>query len=336
MDLVFFLKEKSLADSESGRQKVHKRSILGNSTDQISRGNRRWVINVIMIAEKYGELIISDKGNNGVLAKYAFDHEDKVLAVIGNDTDFLLYESKYQYWPIANWYQQEFRPNCTRYPGINGLRFDRDALLTEIQLNSEQLHLLVTMSDTFETWYNFPKCPPNATFVESMECAIKYVRYQSLTHENTYDWEMIARDLYGENYTGEQAAVFKKRYTKFAIHKTSKIADKNVSNEDGSIDTLQYCKTRLFAIFNTFLACSKTFFFLNDICRLSRTFPQNIELADSVYSAVVKIAGIFYKDGMVDQRPSILRIYNPLLCGNGGGIEDCDIAYPLGMSKDRN
>lgn len=142
MDFVFFIKERNYFNDDKKKNKL--REVACYREDRIiTRDNIRINYYITKIAEKYGVIIRSDTRYINVIVNYATEHADKVLSIIGNDTALLIFEGKFQYWPMVKW------PNKER------LRFDRDALLNKLMINSEQLRLLAALFGMLGNWSKF-------------------------------------------------------------------------------------------------------------------------------------------------------------------------------------
>lgn len=322
VDLVFFAKERSHIDSERSKKKLAKILCEYPSFEKVQRANQRQLNNMMMIAKKHGQLIISSKGYKNSIINYANKHADKVLSLITNDTDYLVYDSKYQYWSMVEWHLQ-----------MHGLRFDRASLLADIGLSNEQIRLLVTLSDTLDNWYKFPRESQRMTCKEHFQHAIKYVKEQCPTDGYSFDWKKIATYLYGDDYTGEQLAELEMRYSKFdPNHQAADNENDRRENASAAFrDVLKSFTTNHISSYHAIVDCDRKIFFLKDLCcMLKYDTSTNIEFADAVFSVLAKLPGILYTGEPDERRPVSLKFFNPFIGGKNGDVEMRDIIYPPG------
>lgn len=87
-------------------------------------------------AKEYGKVIVSEaKECDGELAKFASTNSS-VIAVLADDSDFLIFPGNFQYWSIA---QLDLKTLST-------MEFSRTALRQYLRLNDEQLVVLSTIA----------------------------------------------------------------------------------------------------------------------------------------------------------------------------------------------
>lgn len=94
--------------------------------------------NMQKLAKQHGELRINYVRHNQEIVKYANRNADTVLALITNDTEFLIFDGDYQVWRATDLIPHD----------MTAFRFCRKTLRTHLELNTQQLELLSALSDT--------------------------------------------------------------------------------------------------------------------------------------------------------------------------------------------
>lgn len=329
VDLVFFVQEKHFDSLEKTRARLADESskifIPTHPAARVERGNKRMAYNINKIAQKYGQLRVLTDRQTMAIVNYAAQHEDKVLAIIGKDTDFLVYDGKYQYWTVSEW------PTERTCPGLVATRFDRDALLADIRLFNEQFRLLAALSDALGSWAIFAVPDVHLTYPQLLRRAIEYVREQRLTFTDTFDWETIARDLYGPNgYTPEQVAEFEKRYDAFGqITDCEKADDFYDRLGPETVEVWKFCEENHFFMFRTVIGCGDRVYWLKDLCCLKEDC-RRIEFSEAILTVHTKFCGILHNDESEERRPDTKRLFNSYLVDRGGDIECRSVIYPPG------
>lgn len=323
VDLVFFVKEKHFTDLEKSKMMMTDEtlSVLNGSAVKVERGSKRLAYNLTMIAQKYGRIHVLVDRHTIVIVNYAAQNEDKVLSIIANDTDFLVFDGKYQYWSMGQWMIR----HC--YPSMEAIRYDRGALMSEIRLSNEQIRLLVTLSDALKNWKYFDGLPSQTSFKRAMD----YVREQHLTDTNTFDWEKIASRLYGTNYAPEQIAELIKRYEDFG-----QIRDRQIGHDfydrlsPETVEVWKFCEANHFFMFRTIIGSGERVYWLKDLCCL-KDDRHRIQFTDAILTVLAKFSGILHNDESEEHRPGTKLLFNSFLADNNGDFEYREIIYPTGM-----
>lgn len=324
-DLVFFHKEKFYDDSDRTMKKFPKLT-HDIEYDKIQRGNQRHINNMIKVAKKHGQLIVLTKCYKNSIAKYANEHADKVLAIVSNDTDYLVYDVKCQYWSLAD------LPNTHGYIQMHGRRFDRSTLLVETGMSNEHIRLLAILSDTLDNWFKFPlgtcdRMPHKVRFRH----ALKYATEQCLNAENSFDWKKIAMDLFGKDKTDEHVAQFEMRYKKFDPNNQPEDKGNDAYKQAGTtfVEVLECFKINDILSYHGCIDCDRKVYVLRDLWWLNKS-EASVEFAEAVISVLAKFPGIFYKDVDEERRPTSWKLLHPLICSDGE-IQMRDIDFPPGM-----
>lgn len=302
-DFVFFIKERSYFNEDQEKDKLreqhrHKDNAVWNSF--------RNSYYITIIAKEYGQIIASDTGHCNVIVKYANEHADKVLAIITNNTSVLLIEGKFQYWSMAEW------PNKSR------LRFDRDALLDELKISSEQLRLAAALTGLVGN------CHRKKTFTTVVE----YARRQNQTPENIFDWQQIADDLPSTYCVSSTAETIVKYYNESDINYCPPVFD-YVYCEYASpvmLEALQFCKQNHLSVYHAIKSSGHRFLALTDLFCLNPEYQISKDFTNAIFTVLTKISGVFYKNEDPEKRPKMQLFFNPFV--NNGEIERRNLLYP--------
>lgn len=71
-------------------------------SSEVLRPNERMWYNLINICKNYGEIICSYSEHKRAIMAYAFEHRNDVLALITRNTEFFVYDLKFQYWNLTD------------------------------------------------------------------------------------------------------------------------------------------------------------------------------------------------------------------------------------------
>lgn len=164
--------------------------------------------NLIKLCKQYGELHYNYVRHNQEIVQYANEHGDDVLAIIAGDTDYLVFEGNFEYWPAI---RLNFRDST-------GVRVNRELILNELELTQQQLAMVGALSgsiylpgyiDKMKEFYTrlrkddtkFSKIPDLAEYVRRMP-------QTQVNDELQFDLEFVAKDIFGDDYTeGELNAI---------------------------------------------------------------------------------------------------------------------------------
>lgn len=174
-----------------------------NALNSCKRATLSVEYNVMRMCRRYGKLYYNYFCHNQEMARFAYRHQDEIIAIISNDTDFLIFEGDWQFWLC----------NDIDMMALTTNRFCRQTLRAHLQLSTEELKLLAALSGTN---YLPTKLSILRTFYESLEHACgrfakipdlaNYIRKlnHSTTTGNDFDFGKIATDVFGANYTSEE------------------------------------------------------------------------------------------------------------------------------------
>lgn len=130
------------------------------------------------------------------LAKFAFNNN--ALAVVGDDSDYLIYRGKWKYWSSKDFNIDEFQT----------MEFNRKALLKHFRIKPHHLSLFATCSGNSFCDYShiqqFHSRLGNLKNFQKFKHIVRYVRqYEFPNNLSSDELKKLTNDLYGE---------FKKEY----------------------------------------------------------------------------------------------------------------------------
>lgn len=242
----------------------------------------RFLYNLMQICSKYGEVYTQLKGVAFSIDQYAREHSDEVLAMIQHDTDFLLFDSKYQYWSLAD--LDIFRCKTKMY--------NRDTLYNRLQLDTKQIQMVAALSRLNVDFIN--------NFVRNIEIEetngktifklATYVR----NLENLGDLERIASDIFGEEHTEEQLQQIQQELSRYEMPAPDILTGRNQHFRD----FVEFAKKNLYFAYGLAVETMSTNQALAYIDLRRPDSPKFIKLMITI---LMKQCGILFKD--VEERP---------------------------------
>ena len=218
-ELVFFVAGRKVTDEPSIFIPKHNSEYEKyiSMMDSIGDGKPIWKItndkrsllsveyNISRLCLQYGPLINNCYRHNQEIAQYANQQRNRVLAIISNDTDFLVFDGDYEFWCS----------NDTDLTKQTTKRMCRKMLRAHLELSTRQLALLSALSGSaflpFENedlrkFYSTLK-RDEEEFSRVAHLA-RYIRdlgaIPSAGGEESFDLKRIATDIFGEDFTEEQ------------------------------------------------------------------------------------------------------------------------------------
>lgn len=99
-------------------------------------------------AKQYGQIILTGKkGCDAEIVHYANNHQN-VLAILGNDSDFLIFPGKWRYFSVREL-------NIT---SLKTMEYDREVLRNHLDLSNEELYILSTLAGNY--WIPYDNVRP--------------------------------------------------------------------------------------------------------------------------------------------------------------------------------
>lgn len=205
----FFYKN-SMEIFDKIRQQIDLQTIK-NSFSYHIRNTYAFRYNFRKLLSKYGEFRITYIEHNREIARYAKQHRDQVLAIISNDTDFMVFDGDYEFWITGSINATEMQ--CTRYNrhelyrrlGFTNGSFEMRLLSALCGSN----YLPIYVVSKFIT--HLTKSNSDKTKYGKIWSVSAYVRQQTIEMVDgklKYDLHKISRDVFGDDYeTAELNAI---------------------------------------------------------------------------------------------------------------------------------
>lgn len=249
--------------------------------------DKRILYNLMKIAAEFGTVITEYRRVTARCVEYATEHADDILAMIQHDTDFLLFDGKYQYWSLIH----------LDMSNLTIQKYCRDALYREFGLENTaqaQLFAALTMLE-FNELGNLCK-NPIGTKKYDLHAIADYARQQEMTLNDGYDLEKIAIHIFGENY---QPAQLQRLKNHLAVYMYTPMNDFDVCDPK-ILKVAKFCKENLYFVYgliiDPFTSCQGLAFI--DLRRQNAT-----EYVTLVINVLLKLFGILYKDFGAEERP---------------------------------
>lgn len=250
------------------------------------RASKTTEFNMLKLAKQHGEVRINYFRHNQEIAKYANENADAILALITNDTEFLIFDGDYQVWRATDIIVQQ----------MSAYRFCAKRLREHLEMNTQQLELLSALAGTdylplevLEDFYT--KIGTESWSGGHIDALAKYIREEvpllPTTQENDvrFDLEKIARDVFGESYTRGDLNAIQNGLIQYNLNfeTNGKYPYKRAS--------LDFCKTHNMFIFKLF---TDKVYLIKDISFIDYRNCKLKNYADLVIILLRKLQGILY------------------------------------------
>lgn len=159
------------------------------------------VHNLLRMCKNLGEILILYDRSNQQVMQYVFEHKDKVLAIIADNTEYLMYGGSHQLW----W------SHDLNLKAFSVTSFNADTTIKHFDLTKAQMQLLYVLTGTqflpYEVLRNKFFGRIYLPFKSRFESVVNYVRNQEIKNPtssnecNMFDIEKIATDVFGPNAT---------------------------------------------------------------------------------------------------------------------------------------
>lgn len=244
--------------------------------------DKRFLFNLMQICPKYGDAYTE---LNPKIIDYAHKNWDNMLAMIQDDTDFLIYDNiQYQYWSLADLDISQFTTKVFRH----------EILYKVLDLTPPQCRLLSAISrlkgDDFDKWLKSRHTKCNRPRSKLFKMA-EYVQHQHISHENDSNLTKIVHDIYGNNYSKnikgrEKLKHELKRYN-------LQIQDETVECKPFSQKLVSFCKTNLYFVYGLLVEDVTS---NESLTYIDLRQPKSRGYIEAIVIMLLRMCGILFKD----------------------------------------
>lgn len=281
--------------------------------------DKRFFYNLMKMCTDYGEIYTHFNGQKFCIVEYAREHSDDVLAIIDSDTDFLLFDGKYQYWNLADLdiLQCKIKKFCP------------NKLYERLQLNTQQMQMLAALSRLKgDCILNFVRKIETAE--NSGKTIFKLANYiRDL--DNLGSLQHIAADIFGEDYTAEQLKGIHDELARYQMPEPDNLNGRNQSFRD----FVEFSKKNLCFAYGLAVEPVST---NQALAFIDLRRPDSMGFIQLMITILMKQCGIVLKD--VEERPGsrtvktkrTANVMNPSFASNND-LSDEIIIYPPSKLK---
>lgn len=279
-----YMKYTDLLDQIDQRKPI--RCILkkknGNYPDR--RAMRSVEYNLLKIVRKYGELYFNYFRHNQEIVQYANKNSSNVMAIISNDTDFLIFPGDFDFWSCNNINMKE----------LTTIHYSRDALYANLNLNRQQLYMLAALSGNLYLPLDivkrnfFPKLEQVGEKYSKFPDLSNYVRKLEMIptadpNKCTFDLQKVGEDVFGSDVKPEEINTIENGLAIYNLDFTVRSDEK---------DFLKFAKTN-----NSFIykLITDDIYRINDIMFIDYRECRSKTYAELVIPLLCKLLGILYK-----------------------------------------
>lgn len=257
--------------------------------------DKRVLYNFVQISAKYGKVYTEHTKNSQKLMKYALDHPDEVLAMIQHDNDFLLYDHiQYQYWSLAD----------LNISQLTTKKYCRKTMYKELRLSTPQSHLLAAMM-------KLKGAHPDVILklCDKIECdekpkplfrLAKYVRGKTFGPHG-FDLNEIATEIFGAGYTERDKALIQDELSRYDLN----LEDERLESNQISDEIVEFCKKNLYFAYGLIVEDITT---NQSLAYIDLRRRESTRYVNMVVTVLLKLCGILFKDGQVEERPKTRQI----------------------------
>lgn len=167
--------------------------------------------NLIKVCKQYGEVHYNYVRHNQEIAQYANMHENDVLAIIAGDTDFLVFDGQFEYWPATQIDEKE----------LMGVRVCRQTVWDALEVTPQQLAMVGALSgsiylpqyvDKVKAFYEkIERGGPEFLKIRDLTTYVRNIRQTPIGNGATieFDVDAVARDVFGDGYADEEMNTIK-------------------------------------------------------------------------------------------------------------------------------
>lgn len=332
-ELVFFVAEKTLSDEAAifipDREKEYIKYIQILDEIDASAGDigayvaqrqsdikapMAMELNLQKLVRNFGKMQTNHFRHNQEIAQYAKQHDDSILAIITNDTDFMIFDGNFQYW----------RANDITMKDLTVFGYCREKLRKLLELNTQQLELLSALSGSIYlpcdvlTDFYFQIGIHSTTYGKHIAPLAYYISNKMQTESVTSNIEKIACDVFGKNYTSPDINAI-----------TNGLVQYNLNFEKPVTKALEFCKERNAFVYKLL---TDEVYLIKDISYIDYRKYKSKNYAELVVPLVRKLHGILYANER--PRPKTRTICMKYAHDEPYKVVDEPINYPPSMTLD--
>lgn len=278
--------------------------------------------NLQKLAHEFGEYRLTRFRHNQEIAQYIREHDDSVMAIITNDSDFMVYDGRFQYWKAIDVDTRNLR----------GVRKCRIKLRAQLGLNTKQLQLLSALCGTmYLEWDELAafheKIRGDSFHTNYIARLAKYVRESveilppngNRENECLFNMDAVARDVFGDNYTEHNLVEIERVIAQY--------------NLDVSAVSPEQCDTKLTTIAKTqnmfvYKLLTDEVFLFADIRQYDYRYCRSKPCTELVIPLLQKVCGILFENEL--RRPQMRTICMKYTRDDPFEVKEVPIVYPSG------
>lgn len=230
--------------------------------------------NLHKIAREYGEMRTNYFRHNQEIAQYVQQYDDSVLAIITNDTDFMVFDGKYKFW----------RANDIDMNGMTVFDYCRQKLREHIQLDTQQLQLLSALSGSMylpcDFLTEFYVAIGISSWIEGKHIGklANYIRERTKYGCTMSVLEQLASDAFGEKYTTQDVNAIENGLIQY-----------NLNFQIRTPKALEFCKDRNMFIYKLL---TDDVYLIKDISYIDFRNFKSKNYAELIVPLLRKVQGI--------------------------------------------
>lgn len=269
--------------------------------------------NLERMTRSKGEFYINNGRHRQRIARYAKEHANEVLAVITNDTDFLAFEGRFQFWHAKS----------INLNNLTGQRYSKRILYDKFGMNIHQMQLLGALcgsnylsSEILSGFHNRLASentdPKKNGKIWLVSAYVKKQVYTADDGEINFDLHKLSSDVFGCRYTPEQRRSIGKCLKSYHTNFTD---DENVNES-----FLMGHNTFLFDL------SESEIFHILDIEFVDFRNCKTKNYAELIIPVLMKMCGILFKDRV--ERPVVRKICVKQAHDEPFKVVEHEIIYP--------
>ncbi|XP_055304268.1 uncharacterized protein LOC129569458 [Sitodiplosis mosellana] len=260
--------------------------------------DKRFLYNLVNICADYGPVYTQLFGFYAKITEYASDPSNHVLAMIQHDTDFLLCDSNYQYWSLAD---LDFERLTTK-------KYCRDTLYRRLRLTTPECQLVAGISRVRSKGYiTFLREKIQIRGKDNEIAFFKWAHYVKNLKIGSNGWNaghllQIIYDIYGNKYDcyEDNLEVLQQELSRYRQNENE--LDKVERN---SYDFVKFCSENLYFAYGLIMEDVTT---NQALAYIDLNKEDSLRYVDLAIAILLKQCGILLKDREIEARPQTRMI----------------------------